>query len=475
MRSVGENMPELFFAMLKEEWRIHSTMFGNLGFALFPVLITAITFMGSAMIPYLEAAIPGGILSLIVHSQFLLLGVMVGGFGLLGQEVMNRRFGQASLLAYSSRSLPISDRRIFATFVVKDTVYYVLLWVLPFIAGIALGIPLSGLSISFVATITVTLTLSFLFGLSIVFLLSMLYARSPALLVAVSSAAIIAAGVIVWSGAAGAVYLFPPYALYREFSLGIFVYSLAAIAVPFIVSIAAMTTTISGKEKRYPNIYEGIARRLGWLRDAPLVAKDILDLWRSGALVGQILFSFLFPLAVIWASLSVLSVVLPDMQILFNFAVVAGVIAATMYTWVTEFDSIGTYTFLPLGTPDLIRSKFISFSVLQGILVLTMAGTAVFSGYSRETIPAVVLAISVSFYACSVMIYLTGLWPAVMVYDVRVLFSSLLMVGPALLISIWLASIDAVFAFSAVLLLLPAYMLIRLSLRKWESWEKVFF
>jgi hypothetical protein len=303
----------------------------------------------------------------------------------------------------------------------------------------------------------------------------MLYARSPALLVAVSLAAIIAAGVIVWSGAAGAVYLFPPYALYREFSPGMFVYSLAAIAVPFLISIAAMTTTVTGKEKHYPNIYDGIAGRLGWLRDAPLVAKDILDLWRSGALVGQILFSFLLPLAIIWASLSVLSVVLPDIQILFNFAVVAGVIAATMYTWVTEFDSIGTYTFLPLGTPDLIRSKFTSFSVLQGILVLTMAGTAVLSGYAGETIPAVMLATSVSFYACSVMIYLTGLWPAVMVYDVRVLLSSLLMVGPALLIFIWLASMDAGFAYSAVLLLLPAYMLIRLSLRKWESWEKVFF
>ena len=468
-------MPELFIAMLKEEWRIHSTMFGNLGFALFPVLIAAITFMGSAMIPYLELVIPGGILSLLVHSQFLLLGVMVGGFGLLGQEVMNRRFGQASLLSYSSRSLPISDRRIFATFVVKDTVYYILLWVLPFIAGVALGIPLSGLSITFVGMLTVTLTLSFLFGLSLVFLLSMLYARSPVLLAAVSSAVMIAAGIIVWSGAADAVYLFPPFALYREFSPAMFIYSLAAIAVPFLLSIAAMTTSIAGNEKRYPNRYEGITRRLERLRYAPLVAKDILDLWRSGALVGQILFSFLFPLAIIWASLSVLSVVLPDIQILFNFGVVAGVIAATMYTWVTEFDSIGTYTFLPLGTPDLIRSKFTSFSVLQCILILTMAGTAMLSGHAGQMIPAVVLAVSVSFYACSVMIYLTGLWPAVMVYDVRVLLSSLLMVGPALLIFIWLASIDAAYAYSAALLSLPAYMLIRSSLGKWESWEKVFF
>jgi len=43
-------MPELFVAMFREEWRMHSTVFGSLGFALFPVLVSAITFMGSAMI-----------------------------------------------------------------------------------------------------------------------------------------------------------------------------------------------------------------------------------------------------------------------------------------------------------------------------------------------------------------------------------------------------------------------------------------
>ncbi|HEU17709.1 MAG TPA: hypothetical protein ENO06_03150, partial [Methanolinea sp.] len=248
-------MPELFLAMFREEWRMHSTIFGSLGFALFPVLVAAITFMGSAMIPYLEAVIPGGTLSLVVHLQFLLLGVMVGGFGLLGQEVMNRRFGQASLLAYSSRSLPISDRRIFATFVVKDTVYYFLLWVLPFIAGVTFGIPLSGLSLSFVGLITVTLTFSFLFGLSLVFLLSMLYAKSPALLALVVSGVILIAAVIVWLQIAGMVYLFPPYALYRDFSPLVFLYSVLAIAIPFSVSISGMTLSLSGKEKHYPNRY----------------------------------------------------------------------------------------------------------------------------------------------------------------------------------------------------------------------------
>ena len=40
-------MFELFTNMVKEEWRVHSTMFGSLSFALFPVMIFGIAFMGS--------------------------------------------------------------------------------------------------------------------------------------------------------------------------------------------------------------------------------------------------------------------------------------------------------------------------------------------------------------------------------------------------------------------------------------------
>jgi len=468
-------MYELFIAMFREEWRIHSTMFGSISFALFPVLIAAITFMGSVILPYLEAVVPGEMLSFLIHAQFLLLGVMVGGFGLLGQEVMNRRFGQASLLAYSSRSLPLSDRHIFATFVAKDTVYYFLLWVFPFIAGITLGIPFSGLSLSFAGVVAVTLTLAFLFGLAMVFLLSMLYTRSIVLLAAVLIAGGVSALVVSGTGNTGLQYLFPPFALYQSFTPLLLLYSLVAIIIPFTLSIAYMSPEFMGRIKRFPNRYNALAAAFPQFRSAPLVAKDLLDLWRSGALVGQILFSFLLPLAIIWVTLSVLESVLPGVQILINFAVVAGIIAATMYTWLTEFDTIGTYTFLPLGTPDLIRSKLASFLILQFITVITVAGVAVISGEFAAIIPVTVLAISVSAYACAVMVYLAGLWPAVMVYDVRVLFSSMVLIGPVLLALIGISSIHILYAFASLLLLLPAYILVRLAFRKWETWEKAFY
>jgi len=141
-------MPDLFWNMMKEEWRVHSTMFGSLSFALFPVMIFGIAFMGSFLLPLMRTSFPSNNLALMIHASYLMLGIMVGGFGLLGNEVMNRRFGQASLLAYSARSLPLSERFIFTNFVIKDTVYYFFLWVFPFGLGFILASPFIGVPLA---------------------------------------------------------------------------------------------------------------------------------------------------------------------------------------------------------------------------------------------------------------------------------------------------------------------------------------
>ncbi len=205
-------MPDLFVAMFREEWRIHSELSGSIGFALFPVLVGAIACMGTVLVPVVNAALPAGDLATIVHLLFLLAGVMVGGFGLVGNEAMNRRFGQASFVAYAARTLPVSERRIFAVFVAKDTVYYLLLWIFPVIAGVALASPFAGLAPGTVLRLAVTLLLAFLCGLAGLFLVSTVWGRSrPAFAALVA----VFAGLILVTGATPT---FLPLALYRSFS-----------------------------------------------------------------------------------------------------------------------------------------------------------------------------------------------------------------------------------------------------------------
>ena len=462
-------MFELFTNMVKEEWRVHSTMFGSLSFALFPVMIFGIAFMGSFLIPLMQTTIPGGNLTLIVHATYLMLGIMVGGFGLLGNEVMNRRFGQASLLAYSARSLPLSEKFIFSNFVIKDTVYYFFLWVLPFGLGYILASPFTGVPLADALLLLLTLTLSFLFGLCGVFFLSAVYARSrPVLLLVLLAIGVGLGGLAILTGM-NPVLFFPPLLLNSAFTWANFLISCGVLALLFGVAIVLFNPESVGSEKTYRDSFAPLLQRFSFLPNPPLAAKDTLDLYRSGSLVGQTIFSFLLPLAVIWFFLSLLGPFFPPHGLLFIVAVTTGVIASTMYTWVTMFDTFGPYACLPVAVSTLIEGKLTTFALLQLIPAAFIASVALLSGEALYLVPAVVVGISISFYAVGVMAWLCGLSPNVLVYDVKVLFVYLILVGIVLTIFTAVAFANPYFALSGVILAIPTWLLVRKAKIRWDS------
>ena len=462
-------MFELFTNMVKEEWRVHSTMFGSLSFALFPVMIFGIAFMGSFLIPLMRTTLPAGNLTLIVHANYLMLGIMVGGFGLLGNEVMNRRFGQASLLAYSARSLPLSEKFIFLNFVMKDTVYYFFLWVLPFGLGYILASPFTGVPLAGALLLLLTLTLSFLFGLCGVFFLSAVYARSRPVLWLILLALIVGVGSLAAMIGTNPVLFFPPLLLNSTFAWANLLVSCAVLTLLFGVAIVLFNPESVGSEKTYRDSFAPMVRCFSFLPNPPLAAKDTLDLYRSGSLVGQTIFSFLLPLAVIWFFLSLLGPFFPPHGLLFIVAVTTGVIASTMYTWVTMFDTFGPYACLPVAVSTLIASKLTTFAVLQVIPAFFIAAVALLSGEAAYLVPAVVLGISVSFYAVGVMAWLCGLSPNVLVYDVKVLFVYLFLVGIVLAIFTAVAFANPYFALSAVILAIPTWLLVRRAKVRWDA------
>lgn len=462
-------MPELFFLLMKEEWRMHSAIFGDLAFALFPLMIFAFTFMGSFLLPWIGPSVPGGDLAMVVHGIFLVLGCMVGGFGLMGNEMMNRRFGQGSLLVHNVRTLPLSDRSIFLHFVVKDIVYYFFLWVLPFGLGFLAASPFTGTMPAAACRLLLTTSVAFMTGLCLIFLLSSLYVRSGrvfslALLMLGAGAAFVAI-----ARNMNLALLFPPVLLYRSFSCPNLLATCIVLICLFFLSIALFEPDTQAVSRRFPDALAPLIGRVSFLPNPALVSKDFLDLRRSGIGIGQTLFSFLIPLMAIWFFLSLLAPVLPSHGLLIVFAIIAGVIASTIYTWVTEFDSFGFYTFLPVDVGTLIGSKFTSFSILQAIPAIFIFVFALVKGTIALAISAVVLCLSVSFFAAALMTWLTGLWPSVLVYDVRVLIVFLLANGVILAIFSTLAFMNPLLALSSAILLVPARNLVRGAARKWNA------
>jgi hypothetical protein len=463
---------ELFTSMMKEEWRIHSTIFGSISFALFPVMIFGIAFMGSFLLPLFSAVMPAGTLSLIVHAIFLILGVMVGAFGLIGTEAMNRRFGQASLIAYSARSLPVSERMVFFVFVLKDTVYYFILWVLPFVGGFLIASPFIGMPVTLPLLLLLTSTLAFLTGMSIIFFLSTVYARSKKALVIILAVIFTAWAALSLTGHAAAGMLFPPLSLFSQFSYQTLLVSLAYILVPSAVAVLLFTSEYTGTTKYYRNAIRPLTQKLSFFPSPPLAAKDLLDLYRSGGLIGQTLFSFLIPLALLWFLLAVIERLLPPGGLILLFAILTGVIASTIYTWLTTFDTFGSYGCLPISVASLMRGKICSFAFLQLIPVALIVYAALASGAAAYLVPALVLCLSLSFYALGITVWLTGLSPSVLVYDAKVLVIYLFSLAIPITVLIAIAFTDPFRAVSAAVLLLPAWALVRAGYTRWEGEEQ---
>jgi hypothetical protein len=210
-------------------------------------------------------------------------------------------------------------------------------------------------------------------------------------------------------------------------------------------------------------------QRFSFLPNPALAAKDTIDLYRSGSLVGQTIFSFLLPLAVIWFFLSLMDRFFPPHGLLFMFAITTGVIASTMYTWVTISDTFGPYACLPVAVSTLISSKLTTFSVLQLIPAAFIAVVAILSGEAAYLVPAVVLGISVSFFAVSVIAWLCGLSPDVMVYDVKVLFVYLLLTGIVITVFTSAAFANPFYALTAVVLAAPAWLLVQKAKLRWDA------
>ena len=462
----------LFAAMLKEEWRVHSALFGHLGFALMPFTLVFFAALGALMLPVFTLHIATGTLVSVTHLAFGLMGMTIGAFGLMGREAMNRRFGQASMIAYASRTLPVSNRAIMAGFFAKETLYYFCFWVLPPVAGFGIASIVLGIPLHWTPIFLISLGLSFLFGLSAVFLLSTIYAHSRRALLALMG--LIAAGAVVTLGVAGIPVqaLFPPLAFFFDRSAGSLLLSLLASGAMAFAGIWFVKVEYAGATQHYPNSFRPLIRTLSRLHSPHFVAKDLLDLKRSEGGLGKILFSFLFPIGIIWLLLEVLLFILPGLNALAVFAILLAAFSTTIYNWLTEFDDFAPYAFFPVTAGDVIRAKLQTYLLLNLIPVATLVIAAAGFGQLDHLLPSLLAFAGLSLYAVAVVVYCAGLQPNILLYNTRTLLSFIGMVAPAMLVLIFVSLPDPRLVAAGCVLVLPAALLISRGERRWSEEEQ---
>ena len=358
-------------AMLKEEWRIHALMFGNRNFSFFPILIAVLAFIASALVPLYGLLLSRGQMAAVIHFVYLLFGLSVGGFGLMGREALNRRLGDISLIAYSSRTLPVSERRIFANFVVKDTIFYIMFLIAPFLAGYLPSRMIFGGYPTMLPYLAVSLTAAFLLGLSVSFLVSTAYANfgKPFLLLfglVVFVYTLIHPGWLTFDGVSS---LMPPLQYYLSHESGYLIASLLLIFALPIISLSYMRFDYHFTVERYNNQFNGLDAAIPFGEYSPFLAKDLLDINRSEGGIWKVFGSYMFPLAAVSLMISFFARFLPleDYHILLLMSLMTGVVSTSLYNWLAEYDFPQLYEFLPISTSYILKSKLIIYGCFTAV------------------------------------------------------------------------------------------------------------
>ncbi len=132
----------MIWKMIKEEWRKNSEMYRGRSFAAFPFTILFFSLLWNwSAVNYSTITIET--LQNFVYGLTIFLGFAVGAAGFSSRDAFKNILGRTNYLVFTSRTLPVSSKRLITEFVVKDVAYYSMMVLIPLIAGFLIATGLS--------------------------------------------------------------------------------------------------------------------------------------------------------------------------------------------------------------------------------------------------------------------------------------------------------------------------------------------
>jgi len=415
----------LLVAMLREEWRLHATLFGGWRFAAFPLAIAVLAASGVAGLEFVEVdpmvTIAG------IHGLLFAFGLQTGSVGLVGRDAIENLLGDVTLLVFSGRTLPLSRRRLLAHFLFRDLVYYAVLFVLPLaLAFLPLALLTDTVALSIVPVLAVSLTASFAVGLATTIAILALAARGvPGGLLLLGSLAIVS-----WLQVATvfAPLDWSPYGLvvatstieYARAGIG----TVLGLAVLTIVGIGGYEPRESTETRVRAAAFERWQLRLG--DDDGLVVKHLFDVTRSAGGLWKVAFSggvlFLVSAALLVFAERITGIA-PGTGI--AFGAVLSLSAFTTYNWQTSAADLAEYQQLPVSVTDVFDSQARVFVLLGPPVAVAylLVAFVVFGGTLVGAFVGVIVLFGFQSYLFGLTVWLAGMRPNEFLFD-TVLFTA---------------------------------------------------
>lgn len=403
----------VFVEMFREEWRLHSTLFGGRRFAAFPLFVAL---LGGATVWALARTGTGA--STVVaglHALVFLFGIQTGTVGFVGRDAMQNLFGDVTLLLFSGRTLPLSARRLLGLFLLKDAVYYAALFMIPLAVAL-----LPVVSAGALPAVWATLTLTFLLGIVVTLAGIALHTRGRPGRIAILIG-VLALGGLAVSGVDLVGYT--PYALHRNPSLGVAVRTLAPVVALAVVGVALHDTEYVSPARTAGNAFATWHDRLPF--DDPFLVKSLLDVERSSGGIWKVVFSAGTILAVS-AFLVELAGRVTGVEPLpgVGFGAILGLTAFTTYNWLTQFEDVDASLRYPVSVPTVFEAKKRAFGLLGLPVGLACYGVGVVwaGAAALDALVGGLLLVSLQGYFFGLTVFLTGFSPNEFLFD-TVLFA----------------------------------------------------
>ena len=409
--------------MLKEEYRFHTSFSNRYGFFMFPMMVFLLSLILALVSPQLFEQIEYEQIILSLHASLFLYGISMGSFAFLGREYVERSSGRINFLISSPILLPVRYRRTFVAFYFHDVVFYYLMVIVPFTAGLLMSVPFMGYNIISVILLSGTLFISFVIGLAFSFFMSSVFIKNfAAFSIIIGAVGLTMVGIILTGSDLG--YLLPAVNIYMDLSPTFLALAGIYIAVFSVMAALLIEDRFEQVRPEYRTYFPKVRENFMFFKKNPhLLAKEYLDMIRSRALT-KIIFSFVVPLLFItFISWILRTNVVEDIE--FNsvfYASMVGFFSVMIYYWLATSDNLESLQTLPLDVPTIIRTKLVIFviisSVISSVYIIIISGI-----YNEMHLVGISLFImfTTSMYIATSTAYLTGLRTQSYLFNIEVL------------------------------------------------------
>jgi len=403
----------VFREMLREEWRLHASLFGGRRFAAFPLLVAVLTAGG--VFALVETGTSLGAVIAGLHALVFAFGLHTGSIGLVGRDAIDDVLGDVTLLVFSARTLPISRERLLGHFLVKDALYYSALFLVPIVAAFVVAVGQDEFAIVDLGRLWLSTTATFLLGLVVTLAVVGLVTRGVAGWLTVG--AVGGSAVALWYANVDFLAV-TPYALYAEPSLLAGIGTLVLLAGTATVGVLAYDPVDAAPTRTRSPAFTAWRRRLR--DDTGLTTKTLLDVARSSGGLWKAVFSGGIIVAVCVGLVELaerITGVEPSVGV--TFGPLLGLSAYTTYNWLTQYDDPASYLRYPLGIPDLFAAKrtalvLVGLPTAIGYFVLA---AALFGATPLDAAVGLVLLVGYHQYLFGLTAVLAGFSPNEFLFD----------------------------------------------------------